>query len=719
LRVEETIFVDAGAERVWDVISDLSSYPGWMAGVTRWQPEGRKRKGAGARYLMRLQVGSAQVGSLIEVVEWDPPGDIAWTSVTGLDQRGRWRLRERRGEGTQVMLRLSYQSPGGILAYIADRVSSPMVRRLLRETLRRLKRNVEGGQIEMTKETPGLRERALTIAGQGLHTAKTLYDAGLIRAQRPDRTIRALIAMQRWGLTPAAGYEAGAAQYPNDVAIVDELGSLTFKEVNERTNRLASSLADAGIGEGHGVGVMCRNHRGFIEATVALSKLGATSLFLNTQFAGPQLTEVAKREKPTAIIYDEEFAELLEDAAKRRKRFVAWHDSDETADPTLDELIEQGDPAEPVPPQESGRAIILTSGTTGTPKGATRKQPETIGPIVSLLSKIPLKAREKTFIVAPLFHSWGFAHFSLGLPLGSTLILRRKFDPEQTLAWVERYRVQSAPMVPVMVQRIMELPKSVRQKYDTSSLTSIPLSGSALPGELAIKFMDEFGDILYNLYGSTEVAWATIATPDDLRAAPGTAGAPPRGTIIQIYDERGRELPRGETGRIFVGNEMLFEGYTGGGGKDVIDGLMSTGDVGYLDESNRLFVVGRDDEMIVSGGENVFPREVEDLIAKMKGVGEVAIIGVDDEKFGQRLKAYVAKEASDGPGESDIKQYVKSNLAGYKVPREVEFVKELPRNATGKVLKRELKEMHEGGASGSSSSGSKKPSRGRKTSARG
>ena len=709
MRVEESILIDAGIDRVWDVVYDVPKYKNWMAGITRWDVEGRKRKGLGARYAMRMEVGSAEVGSLIEIVECDDTGDLAWTSITGLDQRGRWRLREREGEGTEVSLRISYQAPGGILGLISDRVSSPMVRANLRETLERLKREVEGGRIEMSKESPGLTDRAMTMAGQGLHTVKTLYEAGLIRAQRPDRTLRALLVMQRWGMTPAAGYQAGAAQYPNEVAIIDERGTLTFSEVNERTNRLAASLSDAGIGEGDGVGVMCRNHRGFIEATVALSKLGATCLYLNTQFAGPQLTEVVKREKPTAIVYDEEFSELLEDAGRRRKRFIAWADSDDPHDPTLEELIEQGDPADPVPPSEPGRAIILTSGTTGTPKGASRKEPESIGPIVALLSRIPLKAREKTFIVAPLFHSWGFAHFSLGMALGSTFVLRRKFDPEETLATIERYRVQSAPMVPVMVQRIMELPKNVRQKYDLSSLRSIPLSGSALPGELAIKFMDEFGDILYNLYGSTEVAWASIATPKDLREAPGTAGAPPRGTILRIYDQQGAELPQGEEGRIFVGNEMLFEGYTGGGGKDVIDGLMSTGDVGYLDDAGRLHVSGRDDEMIVSGGENVFPREVEDVIAKMKGVGEVAIIGVDDEQFGQRLKAFVAREGSDGPGESDIKQYVKSNLAGYKVPREVEFVKELPRNATGKVLKRELKEMHEKGGSGSSS-GSKKSS---------
>jgi len=207
--------------------------------------------------------------------------------------------------------------------------------------------------------------------------------------------------------------------------------------------------------------------------------------------------------------------------------------------------------------------------------------------------------------------------------------------------------------------------------------------------------MDEFGDNLYNLYGSTEVAWASIASPEDLRAAPGTAGKPPRGTVLRIYDENGAQLPAGETGRIFVGNEMLFEGYTGGGSKDVIDGLMATGDVGRIDQAGRLFVEGRDDEMIVSGGENVFPKEVEDVISRMPGVGDVAAIGVEDEQFGQRLKAFVVSDGGKKPSEDEVKKHVKANLARYKVPREVEFIDELPRNATGKVLKRELEEREE------------------------
>jgi acyl-CoA synthetase (AMP-forming)/AMP-acid ligase II/uncharacterized membrane protein len=695
MRVEEDICVDASPEDVWAIIEDPACYTQLVAGITRWDVEGRKEKGLGARYSMRMEVGSAQVGSLIEVVEFDPPGDLAWTSITGLDQRGRWRLREQDDGQTKVSLRLSYQAPGGLLGLISDRVSQPMVRGNLRESLKRLKREVEGEGHEMGDDTPGLLERAWTVAGRGIHAARTFYSAGMITADRPDRLMGLVNALRKWGNTPAAGYAAAAARYPNEDAIIDELGRLTFSEVEDRTNRLANALADAGVLEGDNVGLMCRNHRYFIEATVALSKLGCNVLYLNTAFAGPQLEEVVKREKPTAIVFDEEFTELLEKAGRRRKRFIGWHDSTEDLkDPTLEQLIEDGDPAEPVPPAEEGRQVILTSGTTGTPKGASRSQPTSILPAAAMLDRIPLKAREKTLIAAPLFHSWGFTHFTFGMLLSSTIVLQRKFDPEQTLAGIAQHQVQSCPMVPVMVQRIMALPEETRRKYDTSSLTSVALSGSALPGELAIKFMDEFGDILQNLYGSTEVAWATIATAQDLRAAPGTAGKPPIGTILKILDDKGHEVPPGETGRIFVGNEMQFEGYTGGGSKEVIRGLMSSGDMGYLDEDGRLFVTGRDDEMIVSGGENVFPREVEDLIAKMDGVDEVAVIGVDDEQFGQRLKAYVVTK-NGGPSEDDIKSKVKSDLARYKVPREVEFLDELPRNATGKVLKKELKERHE------------------------
>jgi fatty-acyl-CoA synthase len=537
----------------------------------------------------------------------------------------------------------------------------------------------------------------LDRVGTKVHTARTLVGAGILQPVRPDRLVRIGLTLARWGPTPAAGYAGAAIRYPNELALIDELGSLTFSEVHRRTNGLAHGLADHGINEGDNVAILCRNHRGFIDATVACSKLGANALYLNTAFAGPQITEVCEREKPVAIIYDEEFTDLVADAAHRRKRFIGWTDGEiKQSDPILEDLIRSGDPGEVVPPAEKGRVTILTSGTTGTPKGANRSQPESLDPAAALLSKIPLHARENTMVAAPMFHSWGFANWSLGIGLASTVVLRRKFDPEDTLSATAQFECTTLVVVPVMLQRILELPDDVIDKYDLRALRVIAASGSALPGALGQKVMDRFGDVLYNLYGSTEVAWATIATPEDLRAAPGTAGRAPRGTVVKLYDSNGQEVPEGGSGRIFVGNEMAFEGYTGGGGKEVINGLMSSGDVGHFDDDGRLFVDGRDDEMIVSGGENVFPAEVEDLLAKHEDVEEAAVIGVADEKFGQRLKAFVVtREKVSG---SALQDYVKANLARYKVPREIEFVDELPRNATGKVLKRELAERHEASA---------------------
>jgi fatty-acyl-CoA synthase len=530
---------------------------------------------------------------------------------------------------------------------------------------------------------------------------KVLAEAGVIRPMRPEKAVHMAAALLRWGPTPASGYTISAVRRPDKVGIVDELGTLTFREIHERTNALANAWSDLGIGEGDGVAILCRNHRGFIDATVACSKLGANALFLNTMFAAPQITEVCKREKPKAIVYDHEFEDMVKEAGKRRKRFVAWFDGQDgkpdSGDPLLEDLIADGDTDDLVPPAEKGRVVILTSGTTGSPKGANRSQPKSLAPAAGFLSKIPLRAEEPWMIAAPMFHSWGFAHFTLGMALGATLVLNRRFDPEATLSTTAQHECTALAVVPVMLQRMLELPPETIDRYDLRALRCIDASGSALPGPLATEVMDRFGDVLYNLYGSTEVAWATIAQPRDLRAAPGTAGKPPFGTLVKLYDEHGHEVAPGETGRIFVGNEMLFEGYTGGGNKDIINGLMATGDVGHFDEGGRLFVDGRDDEMIVSGGENVFPREVEDLLSHHTAIDEAAVIGVDDEKFGQRLRAFVVCSGEGSVSEGELKAYVKDNLASYKVPREIVFLDELPRNATGKVLKRELADHEDNG----------------------
>jgi acyl-CoA synthetase (AMP-forming)/AMP-acid ligase II len=519
---------------------------------------------------------------------------------------------------------------------------------------------------------------------------RVLHEAGIAGIHRPDKAAKVVLTLARWGASPATGIAVATIHHPDEPALIDERGTLTFSQLHRRSNALAHAFAEMGIGYGDGIGIMCRNHRGFIEATLAAAKLGASALYLNTMFAGPQLVEVTRREGPKALVYDEEFGALLDGVDESVQRVVGWTDG-EPAEPTLDSLIAAGDDSDLKPPPDKPRFVILTSGTTGTPKGAQRSSPDGLFALAALIDRIPYRSRETMMVAAPLFHSWGFFHFVMSLPTASTLVLRRRFDPEETLRAVREHRAQVLAVVPVMIQRILQLPEETLASCDLSSLRITSLSGSALPGELAIAWMDRFGDTIYNLYGSTEVAYATVATPKDLRAAPGTAGRPPRGTVVRLYDEGGRQAQPGGVGRIFVGNEMSFEGYTGGGGKEVIDGLLSSGDVGHLDPEGRLFVDGRDDEMIVSGGENVFPREVEDLLADHEAVVEVAVIGVDDEEYGQRLKAFVVL-ADGGVSEEDLKAHVKAHLAGYKSPREIEFMAELPRNATGKILKRELLE---------------------------
>ncbi len=528
-----------------------------------------------------------------------------------------------------------------------------------------------------------------------VETLVTLTRAGIVHPERPDQLFHTVRALLRYGTTPAAGFAAAARNHAAEPALIDELGTLTFKEIHERSNALARALMSDGVEAGDNVAIMCRNHRGWADATVACSKLGANALFLNTAFSGPQLADVAKREKPKAVIFDHEFAQVLHDATRRRKRYVAWHEPEdgEAKDPRLEDVISRHDGADLAPPAQQGRAIILTSGTTGKPKGANRSMPKTLDPIAALLNVIPLKAREKTMIAAPLFHAWGFANWALGISLGSTVVLKRKFDEEATLSLTAQHECTALVVVPVMIQRILELEDEVLDRYDLSKVRAVPVSGSALPGAISDRWMDHFGENLYNLYGSTEVAWATIATPRDLREAPGTAGKPPRGSVVRIYGEDGTPVRKGETGRIFVGNDVRFEGYTGGGGKDELDGLLSSGDVGHFDAAGRLFIDGRDDDMIVSGGENVFPAEVEDLLHNHEAVADVAVFGVDDEKFGQRLKAVIVKRGEAGLTPKQVQDYVKSNLAGYKSPRDVVFVDELPRTSTGKVLKRELTDL--------------------------
>jgi fatty-acyl-CoA synthase len=535
-----------------------------------------------------------------------------------------------------------------------------------------------------------------------LHYAYKMLEAGAFKLEPPQNVAAMVADIRRWGefgMIPALN----ARRTPYRTAIIDDFGEITFKELDDAAHEVANGLLDKGIKGGDGVAILARNHRWFLIAVYGAARAGARIILLNSEFSGPQIKEVSEREGAKLIIYDDEYCQAVAKADPPLGKLRALGvnpDKEEpsgSTDETLEDLVARssGKPAPKVTKHSS--IIILTSGTTGTPKGANRGTPPSLAPIGGILSHVPFRSGEVTSLPAPMFHALGYLHATIAMMLGDTLVLRRRFKPPTVFADIDKHKVTAVVVVPVMLSRMLDALETMDTKPDLSSLRIVFVSGSQLGAELAQRALKDLGPVVYNLYGSTEIAFATIARPKDLEKNPATVGPVVKGVKVKILDDSGNELPQGEVGRIFVGNTFPFEGYTGGGHKQIIDGLMSSGDVGYFDEHGLLYVSGRDDEMIVSGGENVFPAEVEDLISGHPDVVEATAVGVEDKEWGHRLRAFVVKTDGASIGEEDIKSYVKEHLARYKVPREVVFLDELPRNPTGKVLKRELRQISVGG----------------------
>ena len=506
-----------------------------------------------------------------------------------------------------------------------------------------------------TTDSPGAMEMppAEPEPARKVSLRRALRHAGLM-----TRNPRVLFRMGRTilvdGGRPSSLCALAATRHPDQLALIDDAGSVTYGELHGRVQKLASALRERfDIGPKHAVAVMCRNHRGFIEALLAGSALGADLLLLNTEVPGPQLAQVLEQYAIGCVIHDDEFAPAFEKSGYSGKRVVVGQRADA---PDLEELIHSGS-AKFRGPRRQGKIVILTSGTTGIPKGAGRtlKYRALSGPLTTLLTKTPLHARTTILVTTPLFHGFGLAYLALSLLLGATLVIRRRTTPESVLADIARYRAEVIVAVPALYQRLLDLPEEVRSEHDLSSLQAALSSGGPLGGELGSRFMATFGPCLFNLYGSSETGFGAIATPADLLAAPGTVGYPPIGTSIRILDPAGKPAPAGKVGRVFLQTGLVFAGYTDGGNKERIDGYTSTGDLGRFDSAGRLFIDGRADDMIVSGGENVFPLEVEEVLATHPAVAEVAVIGVPDEQFGQRLRAFVVARVGDSPSAEELR----------------------------------------------------------------
>jgi len=526
-------------------------------------------------------------------------------------------------------------------------------------------------------------------------SVEILRRRGLLRPLRLDESLRTLRVARKAGPF-AAMIVAPARDAPDAPAIVDERGTLTYGELDTQGNALARGLIETGIRSGDVAGILCRNHRGMVLTLLAAGKLGVRVVFMNTGFGKPQLVDVAQRDHVTAMLLDGEFLPLTDTMPRAMPRvltLVAGDDDVDPAIPTLDDLIAGRSTAPPPLPDKPGGMVLLTTGTTGRPKGAPRDR---MSPIQSaqLLHRIPLSRGGTMVLATPLFHGTGLGQFVMAMTLGEKVVLRRRFDPEATLADIAAHRADTLVVVPTMLQRMANLGPAALARHDTSSLRIVVCAGSALSPDLCRRTAEAFGDVLYNVYGSTEVANASVATPAELRRAPGTVGRPPVGCRLALYDERrNRVTAPNLPGTIFVSTGLSFAGYTDGGHKEIVDGMVSTGDVGHFDDGGLLFIDGRDDEMIVSGGENVFPVEVENLLAGRPDVHDAAVVGVDDPDYGKRLRAFIVPNADAVPDAEEIKDYVKANLARYKVPRDVIFVEELPRNAMGKLLRWQLDQI--------------------------
>jgi fatty-acyl-CoA synthase len=540
--------------------------------------------------------------------------------------------------------------------------------------------------VRIADRAVGLAGQLTTRAGTETASALSLLRAGAFGLEPPQRLLHTLLAMQRTGPLGAA-LTIACQRRPAAIAIQDERGSVSFAELADRSDRLACALLSRGFQRGDGIGILCRNHRGMFDALFAAAKLGARTVLLNTDFGGRQLADVCRRELISLLVHDEEFGAAAAACRPVSGRVLAWTDGPPPPD-SIEALLGSTAAGQPPRPARSQQIVLLTSGTTGTPKGAARDFGLSLAIPGGYLSKIQLRAQRPVYVSVPVFHAWGLLSCIVALALTDTLVLARRTEPAELMASLAEHPCDALITVPVLLGRLVALLES--EPRPLPDLRVVAVSGSALPAELARRTRAVLGDVLHNLYGSTEVAYASIATPADLAAAPGTVGRPPVGTTVRLLDADGRPVPRGQRGRIFVGNSFQFGDYTGGGSKERIDGLLATGDIGHLDAAGRLFVDGRDDDMVVSGGENVYPGEVEELLLAHPRIADAAVLPVTDAEFGQRLRAFVVREPGAELDADAVRDYVKAELARFKAPRDVLFRDAIPRNPAGKVDRQQL-----------------------------
>ncbi|STC69470.1 AMP-binding protein [Corynebacterium pilosum] len=504
--------------------------------------------------------------------------------------------------------------------------------------------------------------------------------------------------LARYWFTTAREIEQGAAQTPHRNALIDDDGVLTYAQMRDQAQILAKWFLDVkkreGFDELH-IGVMARNGRGILLPMTAKGYAGAHLYLLNVGSSPEQILGIIEENTINVLIVDDEFSHVIPHDYPGLTVAYAHVEKRHDDYPALAELIAHSDTDTKLPAMpKHGYIVLMSSGTTGIPKGILRPEPKLPLVLAGLLEKIPWKAGMTVQMSASMFHTWGWSATNIAFGARNTVVTMRNYDPVRVFEQLEGFKCDAHVSSPIFFKQLLELEDN--QKYDTSRLKFIASAGHALTPEIVKRVVDRFGPILCNIYGSTELTLAAAASGAEVAADPTVAGHVSSGTILKLYDDNDQEVPQGKVGRIFLNNSTSLIGYSNPNTPMVkIDNLIEMGDLGYFDADGRLHVVGRADDMIIVGGENVYPASVSDVLESMPGVADLYAGGVDDEETFARIAVWIVRSDDDAGRKltSDkVRQYVFDNLASHSVPRDVNFVDELPRNAVGKVVPRFLPE---------------------------
>ncbi len=496
---------------------------------------------------------------------------------------------------------------------------------------------------------------------------------------------------------PSAIYAIHGKNRPNHPALVHRDRTVTYGELDDRLSRFGEGLRRRGLARKQSVLVVLKNRPEFVEVSAGLQRVGCASVAVSYRSTPKELAWLMENSGARFVVFEHDLFPSVEEAAKStsfaKERLISV--GDRITGTTAYEDVLHAPPASLDSDDEAAAVVTYTSGTTGKPKGAVRKFPkDTMVSAFEFIAETPLRTSDVHLVTCPLYHMTAYGFLTFTHLVGSTAVIADEFKPEVFFELVERHRVTTTALVPTMLHRLVTSPPEVRARYRTRSLRAIFSGGAPLTGQLANDAMDVFGDIVFNFYGATETGVVTLAKPADLRAAPGTIGKALPGNAIALVGDDGNEVGPGGVGELYVKNGQLVAGYHKNDAatkESMREGFFSVGDLARVDPNGRYFIEGRKRDMVISGGVNVYPAEVEAAVEEHPLVFEAAVIGVPDPEWGERVKAFVVVEPGKTLDVEELKTFLRGRLAGPKVPREYVLIDKLPRNPTGKVLKEELR----------------------------